>query len=118
METDDAGVYHFTEISVHPRRGYPVSSPPQPILVGIYISPPHESVPRWEMDAVPFVVACGWPARWRVYVKHGKMVHSRGGGVGYARREVLMSVVRIESNFEGMKTREEIGRESDEGRKI
>ena len=83
METDDAGVYHFPEISVHPRRGYPV-------LI-------------WEMDAVPFVVACGWLARWGVYVKHGKMVHSRGGGVGYARREVFMSVVRIESMGEGVR---------------
>lgn len=55
------------------------------------------------MDAVPFVVACGWLARWRVYVKHGKRVHSRGGGVGYARREVLMSVVRIESMGEGVR---------------
>ena len=57
----------------------------------------------WEMDAVPFVVACGWLARWRVYVKHGKMVHSRGGGVGYARREVPMSAVRIESMGEGVR---------------
>lgn len=43
----------------------------------------------WEMDAVPFVVACGWLARWGVYVKHGKMVHSRGGGVGYAAEKCL-----------------------------